>query len=135
MHPLRATAAGVEERPTWPLFTSQELAQHWRTGGLQHLAVHVASGRLFAIVHRGGPETHKELGEQVWVYDLATQKRVQTINMRNKAGSIQVSQDSQPLLYACSLENNRLDIYDARSGKYLRSIDQLGLTPTVLVTP
>jgi methylamine dehydrogenase heavy chain len=135
LHPLRATAAGVEPQPTWPLFTPQELAQHWRTGGLQHLAVHRASGRLFAIVHQGGPETHKDLGDQIWVYDLASHRKVQTIAMRNKVGSIQVSQDARPLLFACSLETNRLDVYDATSGKYLRSVDPLGLTPTVLVTP
>jgi hypothetical protein len=38
-------------------------------------------------------------------------------------------------LFACALENNRLDIYDATSGKYLRSVDPLGLTPSVLITP
>ncbi|HEX8783354.1 MAG TPA: amine dehydrogenase large subunit, partial [Steroidobacteraceae bacterium] len=135
LHPLRATGAGVEAQPTWPLFTPQELAQHWRTGGLQHLAVHGASGRLFAVVHQGGPGTHKDPGEQVWVYDLASHRRVQTITARNKIGSIQVSQDSQPLLFGCSIESNRLDIYDATSGKYLRTVESLGLTPTVLVLP
>ena len=135
LHPLRASAAGVKAEATWPLFTPQELAQHWRTGGLQHLAVHGASGRLFAIVHQGGEETHKDLGQQVWVYDLASHRRVQTITMRNKVGSIQVSQDSQPLLFTCSLESNRLDVYDATSGKYLRTVESLGLTPTILVLP
>ena len=135
LHPLRATAAGVKAQPTWALFNPAELAQHWRTGGLQHLAVHGASGRLFAVVHQGGPETHKDPGEQVWVYDLASHKRVQTITTRNKVGSIQVSQDSQPLLFACSIESNRLDIYDATSGKYLRTVEPLGQTPTVLVLP
>jgi len=135
LHPLHATNAGVKAERTWPLFTAQELAQHWRTGGLQHLAVHAGSGRLFAIVHQGGPETHKDLGEQVWVYDLASHKHVQTIPTRNKIGSIQVSQDGQPLLLTCSLESNRLDIYDATSGKYLRSVEQLGQTPTMLVLP
>jgi len=135
LHPLRATGAGVEALPAWPLFTPQELAQRWRTGGLQHLAVHGASGRLFAVVHQGGPETHKDPGEQVWVYDLASQRRVQTITTRNKVGSIQVSQDSQPLLFACSIDSNRLDIYDATSGKYLRTVESLGLTPTVQVLP
>ncbi|HVN46950.1 MAG TPA: amine dehydrogenase large subunit [Steroidobacteraceae bacterium] len=135
LHPLHATAAGVEAQPNWPLFTPQELAQHWRTGGLQHLAVHGRSGRLFAIVHQGGPETHKDLGEQIWVYDLASHRKVQSIATRNKVGSIQVSQDPQPLLFACSLESNRLDIYDATSGKYLRSVDSLGSTPTILVSP
>ena len=135
LHPLHATNAGVKAERTWPLFTAQELAQHWRTGGLQHLAVHAGSGRLFAIVHQGGPETHKDLGEQVWVYELASHKHVQTIATRNKIGSIQVSQDGQPLLFTCSLESNRLDIYDATSGKYLRSVEQLGQTPTMLVLP
>jgi len=135
LHPLRATAAGVEAEPSWPLFTKPELAQHWRTGGLQHLAVHPGSGRLYAIVHQGGPETHKDLGDQVWVYDFVSHRRVQTITTRNKVGSIQVSQDSQPLLFACSLESNRLEIYDANSGKYLRTVEALGQTPTVLVLP
>jgi len=135
LHPLRATGPGVEAQPTWPLFTPQELAQHWRTGGLQHLAVHGASGRLFAVVHQGGPGTHKDPGDQVWVYDLASHRHVQTITARNKIGSIQVSQDSQPLLFGCSIESNRLDVYDATSGKYLRTVESLGLTPTVLVLP
>jgi methylamine dehydrogenase heavy chain len=135
VHPFREIGSGMQADPTWPLFTAQELAQHWRTGGLQHLAVHAGSGRLFAIVHQGGPETHKDLGNQIWVYDLATHRKVQTITTRNKVGSIQVSPDAQPLLFGCSLESNRLDIYDATSGKYLRSVDPLGQTPTVLVNP
>ena len=90
---------------------------------------------MFAVVHQGGPETRKELGQQVWVYDLSSHRRVQITKTRNKVGSIQVSQDSQPLLFACSLESNRLDIYDATSGKYLRTVEPLGLTPTVLVLP
>jgi methylamine dehydrogenase heavy chain len=135
LHPLRATGGGVEAEPTWPLFTPQEHAQHWRTGGLQHLAMHNASGRLFAIVHQGGPETRKDLGQQVWVYDLASHKRVQTISTRNKIGSILLSQDSQPLLFACSFESNSLDIYDATTGKYLKTVDALGHTPTILVLP
>lgn len=135
MHSFHKGRAGLEAEPAWPLFTAQELAQHWRTGGLQHLALHEGSGRLFAIVHQGGPETHKDLGNQVWVYDLASHRKVQTITMRNKIGSIQVSVDPRPLLFACSLEANRLDIYDATSGKYLRSVDPLGQTPAVLVNP
>jgi len=135
LHPLRATAAGVEAEPTWPLFTQQELAQHWRTGGLNHLAVHGGSGRLFSIVHQGGPETREELGEEVWVYDVASRKKAQTIAMRNKVGSIQVSQDDHPLLFACAMEANRLDIYDVTSGRYLRTVEPLGQTPALLVTP
>ncbi len=135
VHPLRNTAAGIQAESTWPLFTPQELAQHWRTGGLQHLALHAGTHRLFAIMHQGGPETHKDPGGQIWVYDLASHKKVQTIVTRSKIGSIQVSADDRPLLFACSLEANRLDVYDAGSGKFLRTVDPLGQTLTVLVNP
>ena len=39
------------------------------------------------------------------------------------------------LLFACSLESNRLEIYDASYGKYLRTVEPLGQTPTLLVLP
>jgi methylamine dehydrogenase heavy chain len=132
---VHTTAQGLELAGQWPLVSEAERAQGWRTGGLQHLALHRASGRLFAIMHRGGPETHKDPGTEIWVYDLPLHRRVQQITTRSKVGSIAVSQDAKPLLFACFIENNSLDMYDASSGKYLRSVDGLGLTPTVLVTP
>jgi methylamine dehydrogenase heavy chain len=134
VHPIHATSRGVELAAKWPLVTAAEQAQGWRTGGLQHLAVHRPSGRLFAIMHRGGLETHKDPGTDIWVYDLATRKRVQQISTQHKAGSIAVSQDDKPLLFTCFIESNVLDIYDAISGRYLRSVDGLGQTPTVMVT-
>jgi methylamine dehydrogenase heavy chain len=133
--PIRSAPEGVRLGAKWPLFAQAEQAQGWRTGGLQHLALHQSSGRLFAIVHRGGPETHKDPGSDIWVYDLASQRRVQQIAARNKVSSIQVSQDPHPLLFACSLESNRLDVYDASSGKYLRTVESIGQTPAVLVAP
>jgi methylamine dehydrogenase heavy chain len=134
VYPIHATPRGVELAPKWPLVTAAEQAQGWRTGGLQHLAVHRPSGRLFTIMHRGGPETHKDPGTDIWVYELATRKRVQQISTQHKAGSIAVSQDDKPLLFTCFIESNVLDIYDAISGRYLRSVDSLGQTPTVMVT-
>jgi methylamine dehydrogenase heavy chain len=135
MHPLRNTPAGIQADPTWPLFTAQELAQHWRTGGLQHLALHRDSGRLFAIVHQGGTETHKDVGGEVWVYDVASHRKVQRFVVRKKVDSVQVSQDAQPLLFACSSDSTWLDVYDATSGKYLRTVGDVARTPTVMVTP
>jgi methylamine dehydrogenase heavy chain len=135
VYPMHATAQGVELAAKWSLVSAAEQAQGWRTGGLQHLAVHRPSGRLFAIMHRGGLETHKDPGTDIWVYDLTTRKRVQQISAKHKAGSIAVSQDDQPLLFTCFIESNVLDIYDAMSGRYLRSVESLGQTPTVMVIP
>lgn len=134
IYPLRRSDKAVELGATWPLVTPAEQAQGWRTGGLQHLAVHRSTGRLYAIMHKGDLATHKDPGVDVWVYDLATRKRVQQIKTRHKAGSIAVSQDEHPLLYSCFIESNVLDVYDGLTGNYLRSVDSVGQTPTIMVT-
>lgn len=135
VYPLHSTPHGIEPGPTWPLFTRQELASHWRTGGLQHLALHRPTHRLFAIVHQGGVETHKDPGAWVWVFDVASHRKVAQIRLRHPATSIQVSQDPRPLLFACFLDSRTLDVYDGATGRYLRSVPDIGATPTVLVTP
>jgi methylamine dehydrogenase heavy chain len=72
---------GIGER--WPLFDDAARAESWRVGGQQHLAVHGPSGKLYALVHQGGPDTHKQPGTEVWVYDLATRRRVKRIETLN----------------------------------------------------
>jgi hypothetical protein len=34
-------------------------------------------------MHRGGEDTHKEPGSEVWVYDLATHERIDRITLRH----------------------------------------------------
>ncbi len=63
----------------WSLFASADRDESWRVGGSQPFAAHAANGALYALVHRGGPDTHKLPGEEVWVYDLATHKRSRRI--------------------------------------------------------
>jgi methylamine dehydrogenase heavy chain len=86
-------------------------------------------------MHRGGPETHKDPGKEVWVYDLATHVRLQRMTMQNDSGAIQVTRDSKPLLFSAFIGSTTLDVYDATSGAWLRSVQNVGTTPTILVTP
>jgi methylamine dehydrogenase heavy chain len=76
MYPIQVTPTGLTLGTKWPLLTAAEQAEHWRPGGLQQLAVHTGLNRLYSIMHRGGPETHKDPGKEVWVYDLAKHTRV-----------------------------------------------------------
>ncbi len=77
--------AGPEVRPAspWPLLSNADREQSWRIGGMEHLAVHARTGRLYTLMHRGGADTHKEPGEEVWVYDLAAHRRVARITLHN----------------------------------------------------
>jgi methylamine dehydrogenase heavy chain len=131
VHPVDAAGAELAFGAKWPLASESERAAKWRPGGLQPFAVHAASGRLYALMHKGGPDTHKDPGETVWVFDLATKKRVQTIALAEPATSIALSADDA-LLYAAFLGSPTLSIYDARSGKRLRGIEQAAEWPALL---
>ena len=135
MYPVKADKGSLTLQPTWSLLSEQEKAAKWRPGGLQQLAVHGSSNRLYSIMHQGDLFTHKDPGREVWVYDLNQRARVQKISMQHDSGSIQVSRDAHPLMFSIFIESNVLDIYDATSGKFLRSVTDIGATPTVLVSP
>jgi methylamine dehydrogenase heavy chain len=65
----------------WSLLSEADRAESWRIGGTRHLAVHEATGQLYSLVHQGGPDTHKDAGSEIWVYDLARRERVQRIEV------------------------------------------------------
>ncbi len=135
MYPVKLEQGSLKLQKTWSLLTAAEKSQKWRPGGLQQLAIHSGLNRLYSIMHRGPLETHKDPGREVWVYDLAQQSRIQKITMKNDSGSIQVSHDPHPLLFSIFIDSNVLDVYDATSGNLLRSVTDIGTTPTVMVTP
>jgi len=83
VHPVDVSGAAPRFGETWPLIDEEARRSSWWVGGGQHLAVHAASGRLYALMHQGGPDTHKEPGTEVWVYDLGTHRRVQRIPVLN----------------------------------------------------
>jgi methylamine dehydrogenase heavy chain len=77
VHPLDVSGDRIEPGEPWSLLDEADRADSWRVGGMQHLAVHQRTGRLFSLVHQGGPDTHKEAGSEVWVYDLASRQRLE----------------------------------------------------------
>lgn len=135
IYPLQADAQHAVKGATWWLTSDAERKAGWRPGGIQQLAVNSEGSRLYAIMHRGGIETHKDPGKDVWVFDLSTRQRVQQFALKNLASSIQLSTDQQPLLYSIFIDAPDLDIYEAASGKLLRSVAHVGTTPTIMVTP
>jgi methylamine dehydrogenase heavy chain len=135
IYPLEVGPQQAVPGAPWWLTTEAERKAGWRPGGVQQLAVNGAKSRLYAIMHRGGTETHKDPGKDVWVYDIPTRQRVQQIALKGLASSIQLSNDARPLLYSIFMDDPNLDIYDAEGGKLLRSVAHVGTTPALMVTP
>lgn len=115
---------------TWSLLGKDDAG--WRPGALQTAAFHQGTGRLYVLMHEGGPHTHKDPGTEIWVYDAAKQTRIQRINLDGMAMSVAVSQDAKPLLYTTMLGETDFKIRDAMTGALLRKIEGLGPTMTVI---
>lgn len=133
--PVRGSGKSLVAGEPWWLTTPAERAQGWRPGGLQQIAVHAATNRLYALVHRGSRDTHKDPGKDLWVYDLTTHQRVQKIALHAPTSSIQVSTDDQPLLFGAFGDSPDIDVYSATSGKLLRTVAGVATSPTMLLTP
>ena len=163
-HEVDFSAAKPAAKPAWSLFSDTERAAKWRVGGIQVLAFHAKSGELYALVHQGEKDTHKQGGTEAWVYDLAKREKVRSVPAPNlrasylrrmleiEAGgwidwllakvvpsagvkSVVVTQDDAPLLYFADGESPVLAVNDARTGAALREISQTGISIGLVVLP
>jgi methylamine dehydrogenase heavy chain len=122
--------------PSWPLMKAADVKAGWRPGGYQPMGLHEASGRLYFGVHPKGKEgSHKEPASEIWVYDLASKKRLARVPAKH-AIALTVSRGAQPKLFAIDGSNMSLAIYDQADGKpvFKRSVDAIGDSATQLET-
>lgn len=106
--------------------------QGWRPGGLQPYAYHAATGRLFVLMHEGGPGTHKHPGTEIWVFDAATQTRTARIPIETPSTSIAISQDAAPLLYTALFGSGTLVVRKPEDASVIRKIEGLGPDLTLI---
>ena len=132
--PVQTTGGTTKAGARWSLLDAADRKASWRPGGMQHLSVHAASGRLYSLMHVGGEWSHKDPGTEVWVYDLASRKRQSRFALEGPATSINITQDANPVLFAIFIGAPKVDVYDPKGGKLLRSIGEIGFTPTTLVS-
>ena len=135
LHTVKYEDDRFEFPEVWSLVGKDDQADSWRIGGIQHLALHRKTKRLYALMHQGPKDTHHHPGTEVWVYDLNKKVRVQRIVLEKAASSILVSQDKAPLLYAVIPDFAELVVYDALSGMHQRTISEISLTPSLLQLP
>jgi len=67
----------------WALLAEEDRDDRWHVGGRQPFAIHAASHRLYALVHQGENDTHKEGGTEAWVYDLQSHARLQKVALQS----------------------------------------------------
>jgi methylamine dehydrogenase heavy chain len=130
-----ANGGNMKISKPWALLTEQDEEENWRPGGDQPFAVHRDSNLLYALMHQGGVDTHSQNGTAVWVYDLQRKRRIAKLEFEDdaEASHILTSQESEPKLYVFE-KGHKLQIYDARLLRHLRTIDNPGPGPGLLQT-
>ncbi|MFM9937307.1 MAG: amine dehydrogenase large subunit [Novosphingobium sp.] len=112
-------AAGVMPADTKPLDV------HWYPGGQQSMALHLATGHAFVLMHMGEYWTHKAAGSEVWELDVAAKKVVKRFVLEDPAEQIAVTQEANPKLIL-SGESGTLHILDAKTGEEKHKLEKSG---------
>jgi len=116
----------LQEAAGMPRATTQSELLAWRPGGGRFAAYHKASGRLFVLMHAGAHWTHKKAGNEIWVFDVNTHKRVARFELEKTATLISVTQDEKPLLFVVGggFEGppGGLSVLDPQTGEVLRGL-------------
>jgi len=128
VQPIGAKDEKATPTERWSLTSAEEREANWRPAGWHQTAGH-PNGHLWVIMTPNGYEgSHKDPGPEVWLFDTKQQKRLKRLKLKTPALSIDVSVEEHPNLLVVNAAG-ALDIYDANSGEYKRSIYDLGASP------
>jgi methylamine dehydrogenase heavy chain len=137
VHEIDFSGAQPVFAPVWSLVDAAEKGK-WRPGAMQVGAIHKSLKRLYVPMHAGGEGTHKDGGTEIWVFDLATHRRLARWPMHlggsARVMAVQVSQDDAPLLFAAT-DSSDVAVLDALSGHVKHLEKHLGQTPWLMLNP
>ena len=131
IHGVDISGAQPQFATPWSIVTPAESRASWRISGSAHLALHAATRTLYVLMHRGAPETRKDPGTEIWVFDAGGGDRVRRIRLKEPANSIEVTPDDAPLLLTTYGEDT-VQVYDAASGRHLRTIGGVGASQSLI---
>jgi methylamine dehydrogenase heavy chain len=132
MHAVDLSENVAVYRGSWDILTGKERRKNYRPSGLA-LIDKDDQGLVYVIMQPDGYEgSHQHGGNQVWVYDVKTKKRVTMIAAPNHALSLALTRGEKPKLVITNAELN-LDVIDPVSGKLIQTVTDFGQVTPLLV--
>jgi methylamine dehydrogenase heavy chain len=117
----------------WSILSAADRKGRWRPGGWMPISFNAHTNRLYVLMHRGLKWTHKQAGEEVWVYNMTTRKRIQRIKLGDDhSHTMKITNDENPILFTLT-ETAKLISWNPRTGKERGRIEGLGISPYVLM--
>lgn len=127
-HIRPVTMAGDQPviQPSWPLITSEETADGWRPADSASAAFDESGCFYIRMYRETGYEKQARDNTEVWVYDVSAKRRIRRIPLKNGGTSMDITRGKKPYLAVTAetdpIAGESLDIYDAVSGAWIRSI-------------
>jgi methylamine dehydrogenase heavy chain len=109
----------------WDVVTEEDAEDGWWPGGNQVYTVHKDLGLLYISMHQGEKYTHYNPGTEVWVFSLASKRRIARVEFETPVQGIMVTQEAEPLLIVGD-EEGETHVYDALKFTYERTIESPG---------
>ncbi len=106
----------------WSILNEEDAEESWTPGGTQLNAINKRLGLLYVAMHQGAQYTHHEAGTEIWVFNLATQRRIARMELEIPASRLMVTQEAEPLLIVGN-EEGEVNVYDALTFVHQRSIE------------
>ena len=117
----------VQER--WSMLADEDIAENWRPSGWQIISAD--QSRLYVLMQKNGTlGSHKNGGEEVWVFDPSKKKRLQRIALENGGFSIQAVSGGDGYLVVTE-PGMDIAVYDLKGNK-LRIIGGAAAMPLIL---
>jgi len=132
VRPVDFSGAAPVLLPSWSMTTAEEQAAGWAPGGWQLITTAPGLNRLYAIMHdEHAPLKWEDPGTTIWAFDLASGKKVGTLEAPIPIWSIGATQDKNPLLLGSNIEGG-LDIFDLQTGEHQGTMENLTKSATLI---
>ena len=117
---------------TWDMLTEAERDENWRPGGIGIIDKD-DKGQFYILMHPDGHDgTQNHGGSEVWVFDAKKRQRVGRYPLQSWGLTLGVGKGESPLLMVTTGEM-ALEVYDAKNGDYLRTIQDAGQETPLMI--
>lgn len=120
---VSTTGAEINISDGWSVVPEDE--EGWRPGGGEFISAHRELGLLYIAMHQGEVDTHHEPGEEIWVLDVNSRRRVHRIELETPVVSLMVTQEDEPKLIIAD-DDGGTHVYDALTFIHERTIQTPG---------
>lgn len=116
---VSTTGAEINISEGWNLLPEDE--EGWRPGGFEFVSAHQELGLLYVAMHEGEVNTHHESGDEIWVMDVDTGRRLHRLKLETPVSNLMVTQEDEPKLIIAD-DKYSTHVYDALTLVHERTI-------------